>query len=571
MAVEQTYGTLARNDGQWVMADVAPHVRIRLKQLFPRIEKASPPPYLFHDTPEVAADLEWFLSRYPMSIGCDDLSALRGNRMLFEAGQAEIGRIMAPDYVPPALAGLRDGQALRHYQVQLVELMRHSKRVLCADEGGLGKTYEAAGTFLLPSALPAVVVCYPHLQKQWQQKIETFTNLRCHLVNTTKPYSLPDSADVTIFRWSQLIRWSDVWGVFKPRSVAFDECQELRTGMAAGRNVSAKVLADQSDYVLGLTATPIYNWGIEIYNAFEVINPNVLGDRIEFVREWCSGVGGIQDPKALGAYLRDQHCFLRRTRKDVGQELPKCSRIVEYVDYDENALRSVDDLARSLAVRATTGEFTERGKAVRELDLLVRHATGVSKAKAVAQFIRMLVEGGERVLVGGWHRDVYDIWMRELQDLEPCMYTGSESPTQKQREAERFVTGNPKPMFMSLRSGAGLDGIQQHCSVVVIGELDWSPGVHQQFIWRVDREGQTHPVSVFFLVTDDGSDPPMMELNGLKASEASQIIDPHLGVTVVDADESRLMALARAYLIKKAEKPAKRAPKQEQQQSGLLL
>jgi hypothetical protein len=564
---------LERDPDGWVMAAVDPHVRIRLKQLFPRIDKTATPPYRFQDTPEIATDLEWFLSRYPMQIGDSDLHALRDRRRLFEENLAEIGRIMAPGYVPPALAGLRDGQSLRHYQVQLVELVRRSKRVLCADEGGLGKTYEAAGAFLLPGALPAVAICYPHLQNQWRSKIESFTNLRCHVVKTTRPYSLPDSADVVIFRWSQLIGWTDAWSVIQPRAIAFDECQELRTGMSAGRNRSAKVLADQAEFVLGLTATPIYNWGVEIYNGFEVISPGVLGARDEFFREWCGGGDRIQDPKALGTHLRDQHCFLRRTRQDVGQELPKCSRIVEFVDYDEDQMRSVDDMARYLAVRATTGEFTERGKAVRELDLLVRHATGVSKAKAVAQFIRILVEGGERVLVGGWHRDVYDIWMRELRDLEPCMYTGTESPTQKQREADRFITGNPKPMFMSLRSGAGLDGIQQHCSVVVIGELDWSPGVHQQFIWRIDREGQTQPVSVFFLVTDDGSDPPMMELNGLKASEASQIIDPHLGVTVVDADESRLMALARAYLSKQASKalPRKPAREQQQQETGLLL
>jgi len=132
--------------------------------------------------------------------------------------------------------------------------------------------------------------------------------------------------------------------------------------------------------------------------------------------------------------------------------------------------------------------------------------------------------------------------------------------------------GNPKPMFMSLRSGAGLDGIQQHCSVVVIGELDWSPGVHQQFIWRVDREGQLHPVSVFFLVTEDGSDPPMMELNGLKASEASQIMDPHLGVTVVDTDESRLMALVKAYLAKRTSKqPMRSNASGAQEQEAVLL
>ena len=51
---------------------------------------------------------------------------------------------------------------------QLVEMVRLSRRVLCGDVGGLGKGYEGAGVFLLPGALPAVAVMYPHLQGQWQ-------------------------------------------------------------------------------------------------------------------------------------------------------------------------------------------------------------------------------------------------------------------------------------------------------------------------------------------------------------------------------------------------------------------
>lgn len=553
MAVARTYGTLALQGGCWVMDDVEPHVSIKLKQLFPRIPKADPPPYRFPFNPETAADLDWFTNRYPMRVGGDDLKALLNHRMLFERNQAEIERIFAPDYTPPALAGLRDGQVLRPYQSQLVDMVSRARRVLCGDVGGLGKTYEAAGVFLLPGALPAVAVMYPHLQGQWQEKIETFTSLRCHRVKQSKPYALPDSADVLLFRWSQLLGWADVWSSIKIRSVAFDECQELRTGSASQKGVSAKRLARAVDYVVGLTATPIYNWGTEIWNIYDIIRPGLLGTYDEFVREWCGAAAGmsgyhIKDPKALGSFLREQHAFLRRTRKDVGQDLPPVSRMVEHVDYDARKMHSVDDVAHRLAVKARTAEFTERGQAVRELDMLVRHATGVAKAPTVAKFVRMIVEGGERCIVYGWHRDVYDIWMRELQDLEPCMYTGSETASRKNREKERFISGNPKPMFMSLRAGAGLDGIQQHCSIIIFGELDWSPGVHDQCIWRADREGQENPVSAIFLVTNEGSDPPMMEVLGLKASESSQIVDPHLGVTVVRTDDSALQALVAKYL-----------------------
>jgi len=93
-----------------------------------------------------------------------------------------------------------------------------------------------------------------------------------------------------------------------------------------------------------------------------------------------------------------------------------------------------------------------------------------------------------------------------------------------------------------------IDGLQQRCSVVIIGELDWSPGIHQQVIWRVDREGQQHPVTVFFLVSEDGSDPPVMDVLGIKASEATHIVDPHLGASAAAGDEHHLQRLVARYL-----------------------
>ena len=44
-----------------------------------------------------------------------------------------------------------------------------------------------------------------------------------------------------------------------------------------------------------------------------------------------------------------------------------------------------------------------------------------------------LVEAGEPVLLGGWHREVYRIWNEALADLNPLMFTGSESQPAKAR------------------------------------------------------------------------------------------------------------------------------------------
>ena len=93
--------------------------------------------------------------------------------------------------------------------------------------------------------------------------------------------------------------------------------------------------------------------------------------------------------------------------------------------------------------RPLTGSFTERGNAARDLDLMVRQATGIAKARAVADVVRILVEGGEPVFaIFGWHRAVYDIWLERLADLNPAMYTGSESRQQKVEIEGRLPGGS---------------------------------------------------------------------------------------------------------------------------------
>jgi len=553
----RTYGdvSLSPDHTEWIITRAEPHVSIRLKQIFAGIPKAAVPPYRLPHNIVTDTDLDWFMQRYPLDIsGADRLSLTSGCESFLQR-QAEMERILMPDYVPAGGAHLREGQQLRLYQWQAIEVLRRRGRLLLGDEGGLGKTYTAAGFLVTePAALPAAVVCDAHMQRQWKEKIEAFTHLRVHLIKKGSPYDLPP-ADVYVYRISQVAGWSDIFATGFFKSVTYDEPQSLRTGTGTAKGAACKVLSANTTYHLGLTATPVYNYGDEMWHIMQFIDDTALGEWAEFEREWCTAIGNgkyrIKDPKALGTYLREQYVMLRRLKLDVGQQLPKVSRVVEHIDYDEKAVAAVEDLARALAIKATTASFVERGNAARELDIMMRQTTGVAKARTVAAFARLMVEAGEAVVLWGWHREVYEIWNRELADLKPAMYTGSETASQKEAAKARFLDGETDLLIMSLRSGAGVDGLQFRCATGIFGELDWSPGIHQQCIWRLDREGQTNPVTAFFLVTDDGSDPPMMDVLGIKASEAQHIVDPYLGVEVKENDTSHLRKLVERYLDRK--------------------
>ncbi|MBI1405692.1 MAG: ATP-dependent helicase [Caulobacter sp.] len=559
MAVGRTYGKIVHGDGCWLLSEVEPHVAIRLKQLFPAIPKTSKAPFRLPATPLTGADLAWFLTRYPMAGDPGDLDALERAREGFERMQAEVGRIMQADWQPPLFVGLKEGQAVRPHQARASEVLAMFGGLLVGDEMGEGKTYTGAACCLLPGALPATVVCPGHLKAQWVRKLEAFTTLSAVVVDGLTPYAIPPS-DVRIFGYSNIGGWVDYIEGMGTGLVVFDEVHELRTGPETSKGKACRALADSARMRLGMTGTPIFNYGNEIWNLMRFIRPEVLGDWEDFAREWVKEGAQkreVADPKALGAYLREQHAMIRKL-----SDGPKPNTIVETVDHDAWQLDRVEEMARRLAERATTGVFQERGQATRELDLMMRYQTGLAKARAVAAYCRILLEAGEPIILFGWHREVYEVWLDALKDFNPVMYTGSETPRQKEAAKDAFLSGESQLFIMSLRSGAGVDGLQARASTCVFGELDWSPAMHAQCIGRLNREGQAcwpDPVTAIFLVADDGSDPPMQEVLGLKASQAQGVVDPGLGVQTAQRDDSRLQRLVERYLNREAPVAAWRA------------
>jgi len=543
----RTYGKITRDGDNWVMENVPPHVCIRLKALFRKIPTQQPPPFTVEVSGPNAVDLIWFIGRYPMEMSLRDQANLHHIAGSHNQELDEIESMLSQDIAPRQYE--INGQ-LRDYQSKGVHMYLVKNRLLIGDSVGLGKTLIAIGSFTDKSNLPALVVCQAHLPPQWMGMMVQFLGLKAHIIKKGTPYPLPP-ADVYLSSYHKLSGWTDIFRAGKFKSAVFDECQELRKSDSQKYQAS-QVLSENVQRCLGLSATPVYNYGDEIYNILDVINPGCLGGQEAFLREWGSGWEGkmVKNPKALGTFLRDEQLFLRRTKRDVGRELDPVNRIVERVEHHHEDEKNIMKLAESLAQRVVSGEFTERGMAARELDMMVRMATGVGKARSVAAYVRMLLEDGEKILLVGWHRDCYQIWNSELRDFSPVMYTGSESPTQKEKSKHEFINGDAQLMIMSLRSGVGLDGLQKVCSTVVFGELDWSPQVHEQVIGRLDRDGQTEPVTALYLVSNWGSDPLIVDLLGIKEEQSQGILDPLSGAASQHTDRSRIKELAERFLKK---------------------
>lgn len=548
---KKTYGSLFYEDGQWVIKKLNPHVTIRFKAMFPKVSITARPPFHLDDTIDIAVDLDWFCSRYPLEMDDKVYNRLKIKKKIHEQKVISFENILSSDYCPPKVL-LCGNAELRDYQSKAVEIILKNRFLFLADDLGLGKTITGIGVLVGEGTIPAFIVVPTHLMEHWKEKIEEFTNLRVHKIKGTKPYKLP-IADVYIIRYSCLPGWVDMFSAMKYKTVIFDEVHYLRREESQ-RYIAAKEIAKYAEVKLGLSATPIFNYGDEIFNILDILNPQGLGTREAFLREWTNHNKIIKDANALGTYLRDNFMFLRRRTDEVGIELPTLNKIIQNVDFDQKTVKNAESLMKQLAQKVMSGSFVEQGQAARELDMFARKITGISKAKAVAEYVKILLDNDRPVLLVGWHRDCYDIWAEALREYNPVFYTGSEMAAKKNTNAKQFMNDdNTNLMIISLASGEGLDGLQFKSSDIVFGELAWSPAVHEQLIGRLNRKGQENQVTAHFLVSESGSDPLIIELLGLKASQSRKIVDPTIKVEEVVQDSSRMKMLAK-HLLEKTEK-----------------
>lgn len=476
----RTYGKLEYLDsnGQrlWHL-QAEPHVIIRAKRLFQRAEKTERGEIVLKDSLEICRELEWFLQRYPVEVGAADQLHLRSSSAAHQERMTLLEQMLSGQVKPRSF---EMAVPPRDYQRVGADLLLQTGGLLLADDVGLGKTCTAICALTDPRTRPALVVTLTHLANQWQKELQRFApQLSSHVVKRVQPYdlgapkaspgqlSLPGAfPDVIIITYSKLSGWGETLAALV-KSVVFDEVQELRNGTNSDKGVAAYIVAGACDFKLGLSATPIYNYGSEIHNVLKATAPpDTLGSRAEFLREWCGaadsrGRSSIGDPKAFGQYLREQGLMLRRTREDVGRELPELVRVSHEVDCDDKPLRDITSAAEKLAGIILAQRESAKGEKLRaseELSGLVRHATGVAKAPYVAEFVRLLIENGEKVVLFGWHRDVYAIWQERLADLDPVLYTGSESFRQKEEAKKRFATPQQDP---TRRAGLG-EGATDH-------------------------------------------------------------------------------------------------------------
>ncbi len=575
----KTHGTLLLSGSWWLLA-ADPNCLGRAKRWFPRADPRQVGQLRIRSSPEICCDLEAFLERYPLEIDPEHRAKLHAEAEHYRRQEESVEALFDGQYT------LRDFDMAvkpRDYQRIAAELGITVRRFLLDDAPGVGKTISAISMLKGGNFFPALVVCPKQVARQWALEVlpTVLPGIRTHILTGTQPYDIVQRAaqqelftvgrrleskartlpDVLVTTYERLSGWADTLapttGTPLVRAMVLDECVALRH-RDTDKYRAAAYLSERMDAVIGLDGYPAANYGAEIGNILDVIRPGCLGSVEEFNREWCVTDDAerkkrIKDPRAFGLYLRREGLMLRRTAKDVGRELPDFTHVRVPLDGDKSKLDAIRGRAGELArvILAQGGDNLAKGRAFRDLDRIARQATGIAKAPAAADFIRGLVEQGERVLVGAWHREVHTILADQLKVYAPAFYTGDESDAQKAESLRRFKAKETPILVlsMSLKTVSGIDGLQKaDCRIVVEVELDWAPATHDQFRKRLHREGQTHPdpVTVYTLVIDDGSDPLVADVICAKRANSSPVIDPNAALPDAAPEIERARLLAEA-------------------------
>ena len=534
-----TYGTLSYNRRSkcWTIRG-EPCVTELAKRLFPGCDGRGRGVARFTAHRRIIGDLNWLMLRYPLEIRESDRK--RWEESLDEAREYAFRReqaLSAPETAQPP-EGSFSGTLLP-FQQEGLGFMLASRRCLLADEMGLGKTVQALSFLATTAAYPAILVVPPHLIRNWQREIERFLNpdgrLRVHVIKGLTSQPLPE-ADIYLIHYLLLRGWKDVLPEAGFKTAIFDEIQELRRN-GTGKYSAASLLSESCENVIGLSGTPIYNQGGEIWNVVNILDFHFLGDWESFSREWCYGYNRamVAKPELLGEHLRREGLMLRRLKSDVLGELAPKRRLVQEIDWDDQVYRELmKPVADQLKILRATDDPSKRAIIEDAICQQQRQATGVAKAPFVAAFVRALLDGGEKVLLMAHHHAVMDIFRKELKTYHPGFITGRETDAQKDAASAAFMSGKTNLLCISLRSASGLN--LQRATCVVFGELDWSPAVHSQAEDRAHRIGQKDSLLCYYLVSPRGSDRDMQDALGLKVSQFVSL----MGDAQPDGDEAFL-------------------------------
>jgi superfamily II DNA or RNA helicase len=461
------------------------------------------------------------------------------------------------------------------YQIETVRkvLKQFRGRVLLADEVGLGKTIEASMVlkeYVLRGMVQRTLVLTPaSLVGQWREELEAkfglaFASTYDPMLRT-KPHVFWDQgrivASIATARRREhaeclLARHFDL--------VIVDEAHHLRD-----RSSQTWKLVDALNkrFLLLLSATPVQNDLLELYNLLTLLKPGIFKTLKEFRTVYMTPGKPRQpaNPERLRTLMRD--CMIRNTRSVVALKLPRRHATTIKVDGAPGEMEAYAELASAARRMASRGEGLGRQR------LALHHlltSAGSSPVAAATASRRIAERNGDdpvwpklarlwsEIERGGKEAALFELLRRNPAEkklvfvhsretlthlgirfadagLSFARFDGSMSGPEKDASIAAFR--DEVEILLCTQSGGEGRNIQ-FCNTLINFDVPWNPMAIEQRIGRIDRIGQEREVFVFNLVTRGTLEEQVLLLLDEKISMFELVVG-EVGAIIGELEEER--------------------------------
>ncbi|NUQ61547.1 MAG: DEAD/DEAH box helicase family protein [Pirellulales bacterium] len=498
--------------------------------------------------------------------------------LLLHLEHARLGLLRGFDQLL-CLEGLHGVEHLPHQIETVRKVLRHFRgRVLLADEVGLGKTIEAClllREYLLRGLVRRVLILVPTpLVSQWQEELRSKFGLEFTVPPRTATSDRPDfwagqDRVLASLSFAKSARRAQAITAVPWDLVIVDEAHHCKNRTTRNWQL---VNSLKRRHLFLLTATPVQNNLLELYNLLTLLEPGHLQTESHFKKRYIRR-GNPRDPlnrERLRSLLGE--VMIRNTRSLVQMDLPPryaqtlmaqprgaeealYRRLNEYLRLRSEATgqdTAADDDSGSLAV-----EFDEPNRpggagsaplpdhppapfSRKQLSTLllasgshpralgqslaniagedptarpvIELANNVDRSAKDERLLELLRQSrGEKVLVFANFRRTLEHLQQLLEEagLRYVSYSGAQSDRQKDESVAAFRDSVPV-MLCSESGGEGRN--LQFANTLVNFDLPWNPMKIEQRVGRIHRIGQTREVFVFNLCTPGSLEAKLLDL-----------------------------------------------------------
>lgn len=440
---------------------------------------------------------------------------------------------------------------LRDYQQEglnwLQFLTRNQLNGILADDMGLGKTLQTLAHIAKEKQLgklkqPALVVAPTSLMTNWRTEAARFTPglaaLILHGHQRHESMEKLNEFDLIVTTYPLIVRDFTHHQDMQYHIVVLDEAQYIKNSETKLAKYIRKL---NCNHKLCLTGTPMENHLGELWSQFDFLLPSFLGNKATFQKYYRTPIEKHADNERHQSLTsRIQPFMLRRTKDNVAKELPDKTVIIKHVDMgkkqaeiyekirltvDKNLRQAIEKngLAKSqIAILDALLKLRQvccDPRLVKSMSVNAKHS---AKLDYLKELLQKLIDEDKKILLFSQFTSMLSLIEPVLKSLN-IRYSKLTGQTRNREQAiNEFKQHKTQLFLISLKAGGTGLNLTEADSVIIYDPW-WNPAVERQAIDRTHRIGQTKPVFIYKLVTQNTVEEKILELQRNKQALADSI------------------------------------------------